>query len=452
MNDNILTLVDPTTVIIDPNVRDSAEVTTEFVANIKEHGVLVPALGYTDPDGVVHITAGQRRTLAAREAGVQLPVVLGAATTKADSISRQIVENDQRESLTTHQRVAAYSQLALEGISVTKIAKALSIPKKHVEAALTVAKAPATLEALEEGGDIDLVTLAAITEFEGDTDWHETLLETALNEPSRFDNMLEQAARARRRRERLQAHVDELNNTGIAATTADALRAEGIEFAKVAELHRDEAISPTIEGEPEIRTVVSMAYWRDDIDELQVMVNPTAYGYTTKKGMTDEEKDARRRLIARNKEWDASEAVRVRWLTSFLQRKQFPKDAAPFIATSLAQFSRYLGEQDDKLAYELLGLERSYRENAIVNLLADQPAKAGQATLALILGEFETGTSRNTWRYPDAKGKHYLQQLEAWGYQLTPVEKLAAGYEVSDDEFDRVQAPIEDDDIEADVA
>jgi ParB family chromosome partitioning protein len=42
------------------------------------------------------------------------------------------------------------------------------------------------------------------------------------------------------------------------------------------------------------------------------------------------------------------------------------------------------------------------------------------------LGGIESGTSRNTWRYPDAEAAQYFQTLAAWGYPLCPVERIAA--------------------------
>jgi hypothetical protein len=35
---------------------------------------------------------------------------------------------------------------------------------------------------------------------------------------------------------------------------------------------------------------------------------------------------------------------------------------------------------------------------------------------------------RESWRCPGAGGKHYLQQIEHWGYSLSDVERIADGY------------------------
>jgi ParB family chromosome partitioning protein len=61
-----------------------------------------------------------------------------------------------------------------------------------------------------------------------------------------------------------------------------------------------------------------------------------------------------------------------------------------------------------------------------VTYLTDHPTKAAQVTLAIALGGVEASTSRDTWRNPDPRRAAYLHALNAWGYPLTPVEKIAA--------------------------
>ena len=63
-----LEMLDPATLTVDINVRKDAALTKEFVASIKEHGVLVPVVAHRKDDGTVHVLMGQRRTRAAVEA------------------------------------------------------------------------------------------------------------------------------------------------------------------------------------------------------------------------------------------------------------------------------------------------------------------------------------------------------------------------------------------------
>ena len=49
--------------------------------------------------------------------------------------------------------------------------------------------------------------------------------------------------------------------------------------------------------------------------------------------------------------------------------------------------------------------------------------------LALLVCEWESGTSRNTWRHPTERDRRYLAALIQWGYQPSEVEQfiLTAG-------------------------
>jgi ParB family chromosome partitioning protein len=128
--------IDPHTLIVDTNVRDDAYVDAQFVASIKEHGVLVPIAGVRGDDGNVRVRAGQRRTLAAREAGLPtVPVYVRAATAADENsqlierVAEQIVENDHRSDLTDAQRARGIQQMIDAGMSVTKVAKKLAIAR-----------------------------------------------------------------------------------------------------------------------------------------------------------------------------------------------------------------------------------------------------------------------------------------------------------------------------------
>jgi ParB family transcriptional regulator, chromosome partitioning protein len=164
--------IDPHTLILDPNVRDDADVDAEFVASIKEHGVLIPIAAVRDDDGHVRVRSGQRRTLAAREAGLStVPVYVRPASAGderaqvIERVSEQIVENDQRRSLTDAQRVRGIQQMLDAGLSVSRVGKKLAVAKDTVKAAGSAAKSTAAVDALSSG-QLSLIEAAAITEFE----------------------------------------------------------------------------------------------------------------------------------------------------------------------------------------------------------------------------------------------------------------------------------------------
>ncbi|MDV3218847.1 ParB/RepB/Spo0J family partition protein [Mycobacterium avium] len=166
--------LDPTLLDIGHNVRDDAALSKAFIANIAENGVLVPITGVRDPErpGVVQVRNGQRRTLAAREVGLSsVPVYVlpsTAADTSQETIDRivhQIVTNDQKRDLTDTQRARGIQQMIEAGLSVTKVAKRLSVGTDAVKAAHAAAQSTTAMDALANG-QLSLTEAASITEFE----------------------------------------------------------------------------------------------------------------------------------------------------------------------------------------------------------------------------------------------------------------------------------------------
>lgn len=116
----------------------------------------------------MQVRAGQRRTLAAREAGVAtIPVyvVIAAGGDVAGRIVEQLVENERREALTNADRVAAWQQLTLEGLTVAALAKRTGSRRKQVTAGIAVA-ASSSGTALLGDGVLSLDQAAALVEFE----------------------------------------------------------------------------------------------------------------------------------------------------------------------------------------------------------------------------------------------------------------------------------------------
>lgn len=156
--------------------------------------------------------------------------------------------------------------------------------------------------------------------------------------------------------------------------------------------------------------------------------------------MTDEEKAARRELIANNKAWASAEKVRREWLTTLLSRKRLPKGALPFAIITLATETFEVGKavtDHHAMANQLLGYEYSYGHQPLASHIEDAPTKAPQIALALAVGALEAATDKNTWRNPDTTARRYFQQLADWGYTLSDVEQIVLG--TTDDRTDSTQ-------------
>jgi len=189
--------LDPNDLQVGDNIREYANLNKPFLDSIAEHGVLVPLTAIRRPDGVVEVRNGQRRTMAARKAGLStVPVYVLAATaadTAAETIDRivhQIVTNDQKQDLSNAQRARGIQQMIDAGLTAQKVAKKLSVAKDTVKAAEAAAKSRVALEALESQ-QITLTEAAVLTEFEQDGSEAIDRLVSAAGTPQ-FDHVVAQ--------------------------------------------------------------------------------------------------------------------------------------------------------------------------------------------------------------------------------------------------------------------
>ncbi len=91
--------VDPTTLIIGDNVRAAAHLDRQFLASLREHGVMNPIQATRADDGALTVKRGQRRTLGAVKAGLTaVPVLVVADDTDA---ADRIVSSGMRTNAAT---------------------------------------------------------------------------------------------------------------------------------------------------------------------------------------------------------------------------------------------------------------------------------------------------------------------------------------------------------------
>ncbi len=113
--------------------------------------MLLPTIGYRNADGAVVVRDGQMRVLAAREAGTTVPVFVTCPWRQQGRADRGAVDaNERRTALTDGDRLAAYRQLEIEGLSVTAIAKETGTKRDTVKRTLAVAKSEAATKAVTD--------------------------------------------------------------------------------------------------------------------------------------------------------------------------------------------------------------------------------------------------------------------------------------------------------------
>ncbi|WP_109211338.1 MULTISPECIES: ParB N-terminal domain-containing protein [Microbacterium] len=436
--------IDPRTLIVETNVRTIAPLDPGFVDSVRQVGVLTPLLAWRDQDGGVHVRAGQRRTLAAREAGIAtVPVYLVDANDDdtARRIVEQLIENDQREALTDADRIQAWRALELEGLTATAIAKRTGTKRDRVKTGLAVAQSSTATDAVSEGG-LTLDQAAILLEFDGDADTVAELTEVATTDPGYFPVAVERARQDRVARDAKRQVEQEEAGKGhriLDERPSDYNTAPyRVRMLRTAD---DEPVDPdTIQGQPGVAVYVA-TYHGGEARAEYYLDDPTALGYTVREEsgygtggaqsgpITDEQKAERKELIAHNKEWDAAETVRREWLTQFLARKTAPKDAQTVIAEALTGARWKIADgltRGSTTAKTLLGIDGADYGDQIAEYLTAHPHRAVHVTLAVVLGGIEQNTNRNTWRTPGPDTAWYLRALADWGYTLCPVERIAA--------------------------
>lgn len=452
--------VDPRELIIGDNVRTAVELDKGFVA---DRGVrqIIP-VRRDEADRLV-VQIGQKRVLAAIEAGldrVRVVVEIEQGTDerdrRIDRILDQLGENEHRSGISDADEARATQQLLGLGLTAGQIARRRHIATKRVKTAAVVAESQVAMNAVAEGL-LDLAQAAAVAEFAADETAVARLTTAASERPEQFDHITQQL-RDDREEARLRAELTAAL-TEQAVTVID--RPDTLFGGKIRRLSELRATPDTTPGteltadehascpghavfiedrgswRPMAERVVAVAVCTDFPGHGHAE-RYTALGVTTAAKitgpMTEEQKAARREVVANNKAWDSATTVRRAWLATFFARKTAPPDGARWIAETLAEGShdvRKAMESDHSVALELLGLQQPDRgygrtQTHVIAAAAAKasPARATTLTVAMLVGALEKGTDRHAWRSPTRDQVAYFRQLQRWSYPLSDVEML----------------------------
>jgi ParB family chromosome partitioning protein len=421
------THMDPKMLTIAANVRKEVKIDPEFQASVTELGVLEPIAIEATENGY-HVLRGQRRTLAAIQAGHALvPVYLTDAQTEADRITTQLAENLHRSAMTDSDIADGYEQLSLLGISAAEIATRVSKPKPAIAAALKAKADKTSAEALVKG--LTISQSVALAEFGDDPDLVAELETVALKSPASFTHKTQEARDERARAAKLETAKAEVATKGITLVESDpaAYYYSGPQ-AVVTQLTK-------ADGSPVPEDYADAAYvglnYNDEPFVRYVVTDWKARGLRKAGkggGMTDTEKAERKELIANNRSMDSAIVVRKAWVAELLARKTAPKGANTFIAASLANHSYLVSKgisNSLSVAGEFLGGKEG--EDGVFAKIAARPTKADTVILAAVLAGFEGDMSRTSWQNRQRAHQHYLKQLITWGYTPSDVEKIIIG-------------------------
>ncbi|TMQ48082.1 MAG: ParB/RepB/Spo0J family partition protein [Candidatus Eisenbacteria bacterium] len=149
-------------VTLDKIVRNPAQPRTQFDPNtirdlatsIRERGVLQPVL-LRPSAGAFQIVAGERRFLAAREAGLETIPAIVRQFTDREALLIALIENVQRENLNPMDEARAYYRLTMEyGLPHEEIGQRVGKDRSTVSNILRFNNLPAEIQAFLETGSI----------------------------------------------------------------------------------------------------------------------------------------------------------------------------------------------------------------------------------------------------------------------------------------------------------
>ena len=430
-----LEMIDPTTLTVDINVRKDAALTADFIASIKEHGVMEPVIAHRKDDGTVHVLMGQRRTLGAVEAQRPLiPVMIISSPEEAERIVTQVVENIQRAELTEADEADAYHQLSLIGVSAAAIAKKTGRKKAAVEGALKAKASEAGTAALDRGWSIETALIMA--EFESDEEATADLESVLMDEPDQLFHVAQQIRDDRARQAALTALIE-------------GLKAEGKAIVDYAGRYGDEenlfvSAANRADGEPATDEDANAAFvstdYRGEHTAKPVIAGWKELGFTPKyerydgssnaqKGpMTEEQKAERKILIANNKAAESATTVRLEFVKTLLAKKQAPKGWQYFTAHALTHHPDIARTYDGEVAADMVGAKadggKSWGWNPLRDHVAKTNARPEFSLIALVCAGYEKTLAKDPWRSPSQTHRDYLNQLVAWGYTASETEQM----------------------------
>ncbi len=482
--------LDPATLLIDHNVRDSTTADEDLTESVRAHGVLQPIIAVRTDEGRVRVRYGHRRTLAALAASLPtVPVVVVADEVsddeaQVDRLVRQYAENEHRAGLSVADKMGVASQLSAFGVSATQIAKRIRMPRAHVDAALSAAGSTLATSAAARYDFLDLIQTAVLAEFEDEPETIETLVVAARS--GQFDHVVQRARDARARRQAHDQAAADLRAVGVRvidrpawtdpAQTLGMLTHDGEDVTvenhaecpghaayldtTVRWVHEDDDeghdedaaaedadLSDEYEDEEEPGGDARPTRQVETLTARYVCTDPATHGHRDRyrgtgserpraADMSEEQREQakaeRRDVIESNRAWASAEAVRRDWLRTFATRKSAPKDAARFIATSLARRNPALtkaNENGNRLALDLLGVETTAGLGSHPVLVDDKTSgpRTQVIALVLLLAAAEDATGKHSWRNVSQDTAGYLRWIEANGYTLSDVERRACG-------------------------
>jgi ParB family chromosome partitioning protein len=446
----VLEHLDPKTLTIGLNIRSAAAVDLdpEFLASVKDRGVLEPVIAWRDPTGAIVVKAGQRRVLAAIVGERPLiPVYIHA--TEPDTYARivdQWAENHQRKAMNLTDEVAAVDELALFGVPADLIASTLGWAEDDVVFAQKVSKST-TAKAVAVEENLTLEYAALVAEF--DTDEEVEYILRAASNGYAPDHIAEHLDGLRAEEVEFNRIVAEMAEQGISVvkqtygeSPVGQSRLTNLKASEDAteplteETHADCAYrgarvsirsswahqkDPEANPDPWERTIFPVCLNWPEAGHVEIHT----YGSSTAEAakipaseLPDEEREAkkaeRKRVVESNKAWKEATSVRAKWLLGFGKHKEPMVGAEKFVGAHLVT---WIGTSATHLP--LVGLDR---DKVATELNRASAKRASHLVTCVVVASIEDHLTDDAWRSQLPIAGPYLDTLSKWGYGLSEIE------------------------------
>lgn len=446
----------PDDLIIGPNVRRDPEY-KQLVLSVAARGVIVAVTAHWDEDGHLVVIDGQRRTLAAREAGVDIPVFIREQPDETGRIVDQLAANTHRQDLDVADTATAYEQLTVRGMSEDDIASLAAVRREHVAAHLAIARSPGALGTARQHPQMTLDQGVVLADFEGDKDATSNLV-LALTKGG-FDHVAQREKDRRDERAAVDALTEEIRAAGgvvIDEHVGYGVPRVGEPIARVIDLYDDgDRLSVSRhESCPGHAAFIEVAFdattntrrpqaahvcldWRKYGHGTGVtpVGAPAAVSDLATKRATRAERAEKARVEAGDAAWSSASTVRRRWIDDLLQHGTGVPDGAEWYLLEQVLSNDLAIEDDAITALRALGREipadtEDLKHPFLVERMK-RPAKPARAVLltlwAVLAGADASMQDPSTWRTTSLLRRDLtvarLADLARFGYELAPIEQ-----------------------------
>ncbi|KKX97710.1 ParB/RepB/Spo0J family partition protein [Microbacterium sp. Ag1] len=436
MSTTTVVRVDPKTLLVGPNVRKEVTLRPEFVASIREHGVLVPILAQETTDGL-EVVDGQMRTLAAVDAElVDVPVfVQPPAADDAARIVEQIVVNEDRASLTAPDHVAAIAQLALDfKMPVAEISKRTGTSKDDVAAIVTTSKSKHASAALGQSG-ITLELAAKMAEAQ----LTEAEVRRVVSQSYNKDYAVQQIVAERERAAEIARLTIKVEADGVAVVAKPSLgeyqspeKNKHRYLGDLVDAKTGKKLTTAKHKEcPGHAAFVGVRGYSGPVEVHYLCTDPSKHGHrdankAPRVELTAAERARKEIEKQRTAAWPTAREVRLEWVREqLLARRTAPAGWELLAVHDFAERHQRTWQSGAAAALTLLQAppaEDTWSSpTKIAEWAAAKPINGWRAAIAMVIARHEDVLSTAaSWSKASAT---YLRLLAEWGYELSEVEQ-----------------------------